>query len=126
MQDARRDFVWVNERQNALNNIMKTKMLLLAVLIGAAAMSANAGVRFGFSVGVPLPVVVTAPVVVATPVAPAPVTVVGTVPVCPGVGYVWAPGYWSYRPTGYGWVSGNWCRRPVRVGYGRFYAGHRW
>jgi hypothetical protein len=32
---------------------MKTKMLLLAALVGAAAMSANAGVRFGFSIGLP-------------------------------------------------------------------------
>ena len=91
---------------------MKTKMILLAVLIGAAAMSANAGIRFGFSIGLPLPVVVTTPVVVATPVAPAPVTVVGAVPVCPGVGYVWAPGY-SHRTTGYAWVPGAWCHRPV-------------
>ena len=94
-------------------------MLLLAVLLGAAAMPANAGVRFGFSLGLPLPVVV------ATPFAPAPVTVVGTVPVCPGVGYVWAPGYWSYRTTGYAWVPGAWCRRPGYAAYGHFYAGHR-
>ena len=104
---------------------MKTKVLLLAVLVGAAAMPANAGVRFGFSIGLPLPVVVTTPVVVATPVAPAPVTVVGTVPVYPGVGYVGAPGYWPYRTTGYAWGPGAWCHRPGYVGYGRFYAGHR-
>ena len=94
-------------------------MFLLAVLIGAVAMPANAGVRFGFSIGLPLPVVVAAPVVLA------PVTVVGTVPVYPGVGYVWAPGYWPYRTTGYSWGPGAWCHRPVYVGYGRFYAGHR-
>jgi len=105
---------------------MKTKLLLLAVLLGAAAMPAYAGVRFGVAVGLPLPVVVATPVVVAAPVAPAPVTVVGTVPVCPGVGYVWAPGYWAYRTTGYAWVPGAWCRRPVHVAYGHFYAGHRW
>jgi hypothetical protein len=34
---------------------MKIKILLMAALIGAAAMSANAGVRFGVSVGLPLP-----------------------------------------------------------------------
>ena len=105
---------------------MKTKMLLMAALVGAAAMSANAGVRFGFSVGLPLPVVVTAPVVVATPVAPAPVTVVETVPACPGMDYVWVPGYWSYRATGNAWVRGAWCYRPVHVVRGHFYAGHRW
>ncbi len=65
---------------------MKTKSLVLAALIGAAAVSANAGVSFGLSIGVPLPVVVTTLV-----------ALVETVPACPGVDYVWAPGYWSYR-----------------------------
>lgn len=99
-------------------------MLLMAALVGAAAMSANAGVRFGVSVGLPLPVVVTAPVVCATPAAP--VTVVETVPACPGVNYVWVPGYRSYRPTGYAWVPGAWIYRPVHIAYGHYYGGHRW
>jgi len=103
---------------------MKTKMLLMAALVSAAAMSANAGVRF--SIGLPMPVVVTAPVVVTTPVAPAPVAMVETVPTCPGADYVWVPGYWSYRTTGYAWVRGAWCHRPVHVVRGHFYAGHRW
>jgi len=97
---------------------MKTKMLLLATLIGAAAMSANAGVRFGVSIGLPLPVVVSPPVVYAAPVAPAPVTVVQTSPPCPGVGYVWVAGYWSYLPTGRVWVPGVWRYRPAQVVYG--------
>jgi hypothetical protein len=105
---------------------MKTKIFLIVALLSAAAMSANAGVRFGFSFGLPLPVVVTAPVVVAAPIAPAPVAVVQTVPACPGVDYVWAPGYWSYRTTGHVWVPGAWCYRPVHVVYGRYYARHRW
>ncbi len=86
---------------------MKTKMILLAALFGAAAMSANAGVRFGVSIGLPLPVIVSRPVVYA----PAPVTVGPTIPPCPGVDYVWAPGYWSYLPTGRVWVSGAWHHR---------------
>ncbi|MGO9585816.1 MAG: hypothetical protein ACLP2Y_06460 [Limisphaerales bacterium] len=105
---------------------MKTKMFLLAALVGAAAMSANAGVRFGFSIGLPLPVVISTPVVCATPVMPAPVTAVQTVPPCPSVDYVWVPGYWSYCTTGRVWVSGAWCYRPVHVAYGRYYAGRRW
>ncbi|MGA2684860.1 MAG: hypothetical protein ABSF51_07390 [Verrucomicrobiota bacterium] len=44
---------------------MKTKTFILAALLGAAAMSANAGVRFGISIGLPLPVVVSSPVVYA-------------------------------------------------------------
>ena len=86
---------------------MKTKIFILAALLGAAAMSANAGVRFGISIGLPLPVVVSSPVVYA----PAPVTVVQTVQPCPGVDYVWAPGYWSYLPTGRVWVAGAWRYR---------------
>jgi hypothetical protein len=82
---------------------MKTKSILAAVLITAAAFSAQAGVRFGIAVGVPCP----APVVVA-PVVVAPVTPVVAARPCPGPGYVWTAGYWS----GYGysrvWVPGSW------------------
>lgn len=73
-------------------------MLLLAALVGAAAMSANAGVRFGVSIGLP--------VVVATPVPPPLPVIVETVPPCPIVGYVWTPGYWTYRANHYVWISG--------------------
>jgi hypothetical protein len=101
---------------------MKTKMILLAALTSAAVLSvssARAGIGFGFSIGVPAPVVVApAPVVVAAPapvyyagpVAPAPV--VEVVPACPGVNYVWAPGYWAHRDAGYGWVRGGWRYQP--------------
>ena len=94
---------------------MKTKNILMAVLLGAAAMSANAGVRFDIQLRLPLPVVVSTPVVCA----PAPVTVVQTVPACPDVNYVWAPGYWSYRPSGRAWMSGGWHYRPAQLDHGR-------
>jgi hypothetical protein len=100
---------------------MKTKMFLLAALVGAAALSANAGVRFDFSLGLPVPVIVSAP-----PVIPAPVTVVQTVPSCPGVNYVWVPGCWSYGATGRVWVPGAWFHHPAHVGYGHYDAGRRW
>jgi hypothetical protein len=90
---------------------MKTKIILMAALLGVAAMSANAGVRFGIQVGFPLPVIVSTPAVCA----PAPVTVVQTVPACPDVNYVWSPGYWSYRPTGRVWMSGGWHYRPTHI-----------
>jgi WXXGXW repeat (2 copies) len=98
---------------------MKTKSLFLAALIGAAAVSANAGISFGLSVGVPLPVVVT------TPVAPAPAALVETAPACPGVDYVWAPGYWAYRTGHYVWVRGSWYYRPVHIVRGHYYGGYR-
>ncbi len=91
---------------------MKTKMLLLAALVGAAAMSANAGVRFGFSIGLPLPVIVSTPVVCATPVTPVPVIVIQTISPCLSVDYVWVPGAWHHRPA--------------HVMYGHYYAGRCW
>ena len=95
---------------------MKTKVLLVAALIAAASLSAQAGVHFGFSIGLPAPVVMAAPVV----------PVVETVPACPGAGYVWVPGYW----TGYGaarvWVAGCWRPGPHAVVYAHPYYGHPW
>ena len=32
-------------------------------------------------------------------------------PECPGDGYLWTPGYWSYAPQGYYWVPGAWRSR---------------
>ena len=37
-------------------------------------------------------------------------------PDCPGDGYLWTPGYWSYAPQGYYWVPGAWAR-PPQVGF---------
>ena len=100
---------------------MKIKVLLVAALIGAASLSAQAGVHFGFSIGLPTPVVA---VRIAAPI-PAPV-VVETVPACPAPGYVWASGYW----TGYGparvWVAGGWRPGPQVVVYDHRYYGHPW
>jgi len=98
---------------------MKIKILLTAAVIGVATLSANAGIHFGFSFGIPFPVVAApvyaapvyaapvyapAPVVVATPVYAAPVYA----PVCPGPGYAWAPGYWSVNTYGRVWIPGCW------------------
>lgn len=33
-------------------------------------------------------------------------------PLCPGGGYVWIPGYWSYTDDGYFWVPGTWVLPP--------------
>lgn len=33
-------------------------------------------------------------------------------PICPGPGYIWVPGYWSYGPDGYFWVPGTWVVPP--------------
>ena len=103
---------------------MKTKMLVLAALVGASALSAQAGVGINVSIGLPLPVIVSQPVVVAAPCPPpAPPVIVETVPACPSPDYVWIGGFWSYRPTGYVWVHGGWNYRPAHVMRGHYYGG---
>ena len=105
--------------------LMKTKLLLTAALVGAASLSAQAGVHFGFSFGLPLPVpviAVAAPVVVAAPVCSAPEVVVAA-PACPGPEYVWTEGYWRVSDHRRAWVAGCWQYRPAHVVYGHEY-GH--
>jgi hypothetical protein len=114
---------------------MKTnKLILAAALIGTFSLSAaHAGVRFGFSIGLPspAPVFVTAPVTPVYVTVPAPVYVAPSVvvapaapvvvstPPCPGVGYVWTAGYYTYAGYNRVWVPGNWQYRPATVGYAR-------
>ena len=107
---------------------MKTKTLLLAALVGVAAASAQAGVSWRISIGLPLPVVYSQPVVCAPPVRvraatggvlapcppPAPPVFVQTVPVCPGPDYVWVNGCWSYHPAGYATGYGFPVNHPVQ------------
>jgi hypothetical protein len=108
---------------------MKTKLLLAAALVGAATLStvssAQAGVHFGFSFGLPLP-----PLPVVTFAAPAPVVVAPTycapaavvaAPACPGPDYIWVPGYWNVVGHDRVWVGGSWSHRPGYVAYGRGY-----
>ena len=114
---------------------MKTKkLLLLAALLGAASLSAQAGVRFCFSFGLalPAPVVVTAPVapvVVSAPVVAVPPVVVAApvyaAPVYAAPNYVWAPGYWSVCGHSRVWVPGCWRCRPVYAGWGHPYGWRR-
>jgi len=110
--------------------LMKTKLFLTAALIGAATLSAHAGVRFGFSFDLPLPVpvVVTAPivpVVVNAPVVTVP-SVVVTTPAYSAPSYVWAPGYWSVSGYSRVWVPGCWQYHPVHIMYFHPHDWHRW
>lgn len=36
------------------------------------------------------------------------------IPIRPGLGYVWLPGYWSREPRGYVWVTGRYEAAPAR------------
>jgi hypothetical protein len=108
--------------ENNTLRFMRTKLLLTAVLIGAASLSARAGVAIGFSFGVPLPapvVVAPAPVVVAPPV-------VVTTPAYVAPAPVWVPGYWSVGVGGRIWVPGYWHHGPVHYGYARPHGYYRW
>ena len=111
---------------------MKTKLLLAAALIGAASLSAHAGVFVGVSFGVPVPrVVIATPAPRVVVAAPAPVVaapVFDTAPACPGPGYVWVPGYWSGYGPARAWVGGCWRFGPAHVVYAHPYGGyhHGW
>src|SRR5258708_12979945 len=57
-----------------------------------------------------------AEVVVSVAIAPPPLVVYAQ-PICPGEGYIWTPGYWSYSDDGgYFWVPGTWVSAP-EVGF---------
>jgi hypothetical protein len=52
-------------------------------------------------------------------------------PACPGTGYLWTPGYWSWGPYGYYWVPGTWVLAPAvglfwTPGYWAWDGGYYW
>jgi hypothetical protein len=58
------------------------------------------------------PSTASAQVVLSVAIAP-PALPVYVQPVCPGEGYIWTPGYWSYDDDGgYFWVPGTWVEAP--------------
>jgi DNA segregation ATPase FtsK/SpoIIIE-like protein len=74
-------------------------LAVLSVVVLAMPATSSAGVIFSVSFGPP----------------PLPVY---EQPLCPGEGFIWTPGYWSYDYDfgDYYWVPGTWVRAP-RVGY---------
>lgn len=84
-----------------MHKLMVRTLLLLAFSVLIAAVPAQAQVAVGISVGF------------APPAIP-----VYTQPVCPGEGYIWAPGYWAWDPDfdDYYWVPGTWVEAP-EVGF---------
>jgi hypothetical protein len=69
------------------------RALALIGMIGLGAAGAQAQTRIFVGVGTPI---------------------VAAVPACPGVGYVWTPGYYS----GAVWFPGRWIYRGSGYGYG--------
>jgi hypothetical protein len=70
---------------------------LLAFLVVGIPATAHAQVSIGVGISVHI----------GPPVLP-----VYVQPVCPGVGYLWTPGYWAYGADGYFWVPGTWVLAP--------------
>src|SRR5271154_2029627 len=59
------------------------------------------------------PSVASAQVVLSVSIAP-PMLPIYVQPACPGDGYLWTPGYWSYSDDGgYFWVPGTWVVAPA-------------
>ena len=81
-----------------IRSLLFAFVVLPVVVVGMSGTS-SAGVSFSVSFGPP----------------PLPVY---EQPLCPGEGYIWTPGYWSYDNDygDYYWVPGTWVRAP-RVGY---------
>ncbi|MGO9094675.1 MAG: hypothetical protein ACLQGV_05580 [Bryobacteraceae bacterium] len=74
---------------------MKNKLTMLLMLALAALVGSQAFAGIQFSVNI----------------APPPIAVFDQ-PLCPGDGYIWAPGYYQYGDYGYYWVPGHWVMPP--------------
>src|SRR5262245_52374058 len=74
---------------------MKQKLMVAAMLIAGAALTACGGGGYYTSVryGPPAPRY-------------------GVVGYAPGPGYVWTDGYWDWRANNWYWVGGRWQRPP--------------
>jgi hypothetical protein len=80
-------------KTTAFNLSRFARSLLVAIALSAAAFTSSASVF------------------VSVNFAPPPIPVYEQ-PLCPGPGYIWAPGYWAYGPDGYYWVPGTWVLAP--------------
>ncbi len=78
---------------NALVRPRRIRCLVISLALLSAAFSTSASVFVSVSF------------------APPPIPVYEQ-PLCPGLGYIWVPGYWAYGPYGYYWVPGTWVLAP--------------
>ncbi|MFZ0478901.1 MAG: hypothetical protein WAL71_07105 [Terriglobales bacterium] len=98
-----------------MKNTRAIRWLTFAVLMFSLSAASFAQIAVGISVRVGPP---------ALPIY--------TQPICPGPGYLWTPGYWSWDDAGgYYWVPGTWVVAPVGLlwtpGYWGWDAGfYRW
>ena len=88
--------VYVTRRNDMRTmRVIGLMMIALVVMVMPSTTSAQIGIGVGISVRV----------------APPPIPVYEQ-PVCPGDGFMWTPGYWSYANNDYFWVPGTWVRAP--------------
>jgi WXXGXW repeat (2 copies) len=81
-------------RRTVVVGLIGTLLLMLAMVVAPAPLSARVSVGIFVGFGPPaLPVYVQPP--------------------CPAPGYIWTPGYWAWDPAyGYYWVPGTWVPAP--------------
>jgi hypothetical protein len=84
---------------NKMRFVLSIRSLLFALVLLAISAASSAQIGVGISIRI------------APPELP-----VYEQPICPGDGYIWTPGYWSYGDDDYFWVPGTWVVAP-EVGY---------
>ena len=99
---------------------MKTKLMILMLLVGTAAAFAGPHFFVGVGVGGYYPGYYA--------VAPPPPPVITYAVPSPGPGYAWVGGYYYPYGAHWGWHGGYWARRPYAGAYwvGPRYYGHRY
>lgn len=105
---------------------MKTKLIVLMLVLGAGSMFAETRFAFGFGVGPAF-----GPAYYYAPPPPVYYPPPAYYPPAPRFGYTWIDGYWYPHGGRYAWRAGYWARPPYRGAYwvrpryygGRYYAG---
>jgi WXXGXW repeat (2 copies) len=89
------------ENTMKLQRAIRFLAFALLLLVIPAALSSTSSAQIGIGIGIS--------VRVGPPALP-----VYEQPICPGSGYLWTPGYWSWSDDdGYYWVPGTWVVAPV-------------
>ena len=99
---------------------MKTKLIVLMLVVGASSMFA--GTRFSFGIGIGPGYGFYGPAYYYAPPPPAYYPAYSYAP-APGIGYSWIDGYWYPYGGRYSWRPGYWARPPFR---GAFWVGPRY
>jgi hypothetical protein len=89
------------EKHMTLHRAVRFLAFAFLLLVIPAALSSPSSAQIGIGIGIS--------VRIGPPALP-----VYEQPLCPGAGYLWTPGYWSWSDDdGYYWVPGTWVVAPV-------------